>query len=85
MTKKEKTKPARPAGGYPKAFLDHINSISNKRARIVIDHIMKHGFITTEDLETTYGYSHPPRAARDVREAGYLLKHSRSDQRVTDP
>ncbi|MCH8317549.1 MAG: HNH endonuclease [Bacteroidetes bacterium] len=67
MTKKKKTK-------YPKVFLDHINSISNKRARIVIDHIIKHGFITTEDLETTYGYSHPPRAARDVRETGIPLE-----------
>lgn len=65
MSKKEK---------YPKEFLDHVNSISNKRARIVIDHIMKHGFITTEDLEKTYGYSHPPRAARDVRETGIPLE-----------
>ena len=59
---------------YPKEFLLHIKSITNKRAKIVIDHIMKHGFITTEDLETTYGYSHPPRAARDVREAGIPLE-----------
>jgi len=50
---------------YPKEFLEHIKSITNKRANIVIDHIMKHGFITTEDLENTYGYNHPPRAARD--------------------
>lgn len=40
---------------------------------IVIDHIMKHGSITTEDLEKTYGYSHAPRAARDVRETGVPL------------
>ena len=59
---------------YPKEFLLHIKSITNKRAKIVIDHIIKHGFITTEDLETTYGYSHPPRAARDVREAGIPLE-----------
>lgn len=59
---------------YPKEFIDHINSISNKRARIVIDHIIEHGFITTEDLENTYGYSHPPRAARDVRDAGISLE-----------
>src|SRR5256885_1341710 len=58
---------------YPKEFLEHIKSITNKRATIVIDHIMKHGFITTEDLESTYGYNHPPRAARDVREAGIPL------------
>ena len=59
---------------YPKEFLDYVNAISNKRAKIVIDHILKHGFITTEDLETTYGYNHPPRAVRDVREAGIPLE-----------
>ena len=59
---------------YPKVFLDHIKSITNKRANIVVDHIIKHGFITTEDLEITYGYSHPPRAARDVRESGIPLE-----------
>ena len=59
---------------YPKEFIDLIESITNKLARIVIDHIIEHGFITTEDLEKTYGYSHPPRAARDVREAGIPLE-----------
>ena len=59
---------------YPKEFLEHIKSISNKRANIVINHIMQYGFITTEDLEITYKYSHPPRAARDVRETGIPLE-----------
>lgn len=59
---------------YPKEFLEHVQSITNKRAKIVIDHILKHGFITTEDLKKTYGYNHPPRAARDVREAGIPLE-----------
>ncbi len=58
---------------YPKEFLELIQSITNKRAKIVIDHILKYGSITTEDIEKTYGYSHPPRAARDVREAGIPL------------
>lgn len=58
---------------FPKEFLAHVKLITNKRANIVIKHIMKHGFITTEDLETTYGYNHPPRAARDVRETGIPL------------
>src|SRR3989304_5683934 len=49
-------------------------SITNKRARVVIQHILKRGFITTEDLEKKYGYNHPPRAARDVREAGIPLE-----------
>ena len=59
---------------YPKEFLEHLQSITNKRAKIVIDHILKNGFITTEELENTYGYSHPPRAERDVREAGIPLE-----------
>jgi hypothetical protein len=59
---------------YPKDFLEYILSINNKRVKIVIDHIMQHGFITTEDLGNTYGYNHPPRAARDVREAGIPLE-----------
>lgn len=59
---------------YPKEFLRHIQSINNKRAKIVIEHIMQYGFITTENLKNIYGYSHPPRAARDVREAGVPLE-----------
>ena len=59
---------------YPSEFLQFISTITNKRAKIVIDHIMEHGFITTRDVEVKYGYSHPPRAARDVREAGIPLE-----------
>lgn len=58
---------------FSKQFLNHISSINNKRAKILINHIMKRGFITTEELEKKYGYNHPPRAARDVREAGVPL------------
>ena len=49
-------------------------SIRNKRARVVIEHILEHGYITTEQLEKDYGYNHPPRAARDVREVGIPLE-----------
>jgi hypothetical protein len=56
-----------------KEIEEQLKSIQNKRARIVIEHILEHGFITTEDLEEKYGYNHPPRAARDVREAGIPL------------
>lgn len=58
-----------------------LKQITNKRARIVIEHILSHGFVTTEELEKKYGYNHPPRAARDVREFGipletFRVKHS---------
>jgi hypothetical protein len=57
-----------------KEFLVKLKKITAKRARTVIDHIIEHGFITTEELESTYGYAHAPRAARDVREEGIPLE-----------
>lgn len=63
-----------PKETLPENIIEILKSISNKRARIVIEHIIEHGFITTENLEKTYGYKHPPRAARDVREAGIPLE-----------
>ena len=63
---------------YPKEFLKKAKAIRSKRPRIVIRHILKHGFITTEDLEKKYGYTHPPRAARDVREEGIPLETFRT-------
>lgn len=47
--------------------------ITKKRPKTVIDHIIEFGFITTEELKETYGYNHPPRAVRDVREEGIPL------------
>lgn len=47
--------------------------VTAKRAKTVIDHILQHGYITNEDLSSTYGYDHPPRAIRDVRENGIPL------------
>ena len=35
---------------------------------------MEHGFITTDDLQTKYGYTHAPRAARDVKDAGVPIE-----------
>ena len=58
---------------YPKEFLDLLNSVTAQRPRTVIQHILEHGFITSEELKNTYGYNHPPRAVRDVREYGIPL------------
>ena len=59
---------------YPKEFLDLLNSVEAKRPRIVISHILQHGFITSQELKDIYGYNHPPRAIRDVREHGIPLE-----------
>src|SRR5574340_1257201 len=58
---------------YPPEFLKFLKRITNKRPKTVIDHILKHGYITTQELKDLYGYNHPPRAARDVREQGVPL------------
>ncbi|WP_363102339.1 hypothetical protein [Halothiobacillus sp. 15-55-196] len=36
--------------------------------------MLEHGQITTEELKNTYGYNHPPRAIRDVREQGIPIE-----------
>lgn len=59
---------------YPKKFLELCTAVTAKRPKTVIDHILKHGHITTEELREKYGYNHPPRAARDVREHGIPLE-----------
>lgn len=58
----------------PEDFVAQCKAVTAKRPRTVIDHILVHGFITTEELKEKYGYNHPPRAARDVREQGIPLE-----------
>jgi hypothetical protein len=59
---------------FPSKFLKRLQQVKSKRPRTVIEHILKNGYITTDQLKTLYGYDHPPRAARDVREAGIPLE-----------
>lgn len=59
---------------YPAEFLKLLKSVEAKRPKTVIDHILKHGQITTEELKNIYGYNHPPRAIRDVREQGIPIQ-----------
>jgi hypothetical protein len=58
----------------PAEFLEKVKAVKKKRPKTVIDHILKHGYITTEELKDKYGYDHPPRAARDVWEEGIPLE-----------
>ncbi|MEH2228427.1 MAG: HNH endonuclease [Nostoc sp.] len=58
----------------PDDFIQLCQLITAKRPKAVIDHILQYGFVTTEELKQRYGYNHPPRAARDVREHGIPLE-----------
>ncbi|MDR0499580.1 MAG: hypothetical protein LBH03_07630 [Holophagales bacterium] len=58
---------------YPSDFLDLLNSVKARRPRTVIQHILKYGLVTSQELKDIYGYNHPPRAIRDARELGIPL------------
>lgn len=45
-----------------------------RRARQMVEHILQHGQVTTQELQLLYGYEHPPRAAKDVVELGIPLE-----------
>jgi hypothetical protein len=62
------------AQNLPDDFIKLCQSVTAKRPKAVIDHILQYGFISTEELKERYGYNHPPRAARDVREHGIPLE-----------
>lgn len=57
-----------------KKFVEQCKKVTAKRPRTVIEHILKNGFITTQDLKDKYGYNHPPRAVRDVKEQGIPIE-----------
>lgn len=57
--------------------LENLRAVTARRPRQVIEHLIAHGQITTEELRDVYGYNHPPRAARDVRDQGIPLETTR--------
>lgn len=59
---------------YSEKFLKLCRKVTAKRPKTVIEHIIKYGQITTEELKEIYGYNHPPRAVRDVREHGIPIE-----------
>ena len=65
----------------PAEFIKLCRAVTAKRPKTVIDHILKHGFITTQDLKDKYGYNHPPRAVRDVKEHGIPIEMFRVEGR----
>ncbi len=66
-------------------FMEKLDAVTAKRPKTVIQHILAHGFVTTEELKAL-GYEHAPRAARDVRELGIPLEtfyvKSRTGRRI---
>ena len=61
------------APGLPKELLERVATVTNKRARFVLDSIVKNGAVTTEEINRA-GYDHPPRADQDAKDLGFRLK-----------
>jgi hypothetical protein len=55
-------------------FVELCKRVTAKRPRTVIDHILKHGHVTSQELSDLCGHNHPPRAVRDVREHGIPIE-----------
>ncbi len=58
----------------PPEFVKKLKSVTSKRPATIIKHIMANGYITSEEIKERYGYNHPPRAIRDVREQGIPIE-----------
>lgn len=59
-------------------FREKLLSVTAKRPATIIRHILEHGSITSEEIKSIYGYTHPPRAVRDVREQGIPIETFRT-------
>lgn len=60
-----------------KELLEQISKVTAQRPKTILDHLVKHGSINSEEISTLYGYTHAPRAIRDVREQGIPLDMTR--------
>ncbi len=67
---------------YPQEFLDRLNSVTAKKPRAVIQHILKHGSITSEEMRTLYGDEKPSKTIYSVRQRGIPIanRHVKSTQ-----
>ena len=57
----------------PPDMLERISMVRNQRARRLLELIVEHGEVTTEELATQYGYNHPPRAKKDATDLGFPI------------
>ena len=58
----------------PKSLVRLCESVSAKRPKTILKHLLKYGRITSQEIKDRYGYNHPPRAIRDVREQGIPIE-----------
>ncbi len=65
----------------PAEILAAVAKVTTKRGKVLVEHILKHGKVSTEDLETIYELTDAASAARDVRDAGVPLARTSGKRR----
>ncbi|MFA7237318.1 MAG: hypothetical protein WC058_10680 [Phycisphaeraceae bacterium] len=58
---------------YSAELLAAVSKVTTKRGKTLVQHILEHGSVSTEQLETLYGLIDAASAARDVKDAGVPL------------
>lgn len=62
------------AGEYTDEFLAWARSVNvSRRGAAALEALLQRGSVTTGDL-SAMGYDHPPRAVRDLKDAGFVIK-----------
>lgn len=62
-------------GRYSQRYLDWVRQRKmSKRAREALEIMIANGSVTTEELSSTYGLQHPPRAMSDLKDAGVVFE-----------
>ena len=65
----------------PNEFLTKLKAVTDKRPKTVIQHILKYGYVTTDELREKFGYKHPPprstRCPRTRNPTGHFLCEGR--------
>ncbi|MFF2652137.1 HNH endonuclease [Streptomyces sp. NPDC058045] len=60
-------------GQYSDEFIEWARQVkTSKRAQKALEFLLDQGTVTTDDLKNA-GYDHPPRAVRDLKDAGFAI------------
>lgn len=62
---------------YSPAILAAAAKVTSRRGKLLVKHLLEHGSVSTEQLETLYGLMDAASAARDVKDAGVPLTTTR--------
>jgi len=71
-----------PKQKYSAEILAVVAKVTTKRGKILVEHILKHGKVSTEDLEVIYELTDAASAARDVKDAGVPLISTRGKRKT---